>query len=110
MVGLALPYYAVRAFSMSFATRQRLSFDNGRDSTISTLSPMCTSFCSLCALYFTRLVMYFLYATDRTRWVTRTTTVFCILSEVTVPTNVRRCEPRPSVLSVSAAILFLRFL
>ena len=36
---VSVAYCASRARSMSFSTRQRLSFDSGRDSTSSTRSP-----------------------------------------------------------------------
>src|SRR5690606_13620668 len=66
-------------------TRQRLSFDRGRVSTIRTLSPIWQELCSSCALYFTWRVTYLPYCGCLTRRSTRTTTVLSILFEVTMP-------------------------
>src|SRR5262249_2347414 len=76
--------------SMSFSTRQRLSRERGRLSTISTRSPTLYSFFSSCALYLVRLVMYLPYLACARRRSTITTRVFDILSLVTTPMNSRR--------------------
>src|SRR5204863_9738951 len=70
---------------MSFSTRQRLSDDSGRLSTICTRSPVLNSFFSSCALYFVRLFRYLPYLASETRRSTITTRVLFILSLVTTP-------------------------
>src|SRR5262249_5206882 len=71
--------------SSSRATRQRLSRDSGRLSTISTRSPILYSFFSSSALYLVRLVMNLWKRASLPRRGTMTTTVFCIWLDVPTP-------------------------
>src|SRR5438552_3099451 len=77
---------------------------------MSTVSPTWTSSFSEWALYLLRLVTYLPNSGAFTRRVTCTTTVFCILSEVTTPTSCRRWPRLSSFLvsSVVATFLLLR--
>src|SRR4051794_40377357 len=77
---------------MSFSTRQRLSRESGRDSTMITRSPVLYSFFSSCALNLVRLVKYLPYLPCETRRSTNTTRVLVILSLVMTPTSLRLRE------------------
>src|SRR4051812_6428523 len=83
---------------MVSATRQRLSFDVGRVSTIRTVSPILQALSSSCALYLTWRVTYLPYLACFTRRSTWTTTVFIILFDVTTPTR-DLGRPRSMVIS-----------
>src|SRR5512138_524264 len=75
---------------MTSATRQRLSLDIGRVSTIRTLSPIWHCWVSSCALYFSAFITILPYFRSATRRSTLTTTVFVILFETTTPMRVFR--------------------
>ncbi len=70
---------------MISTTRQRFRADSGRVSTIFTLSPILAPSSSW-AMNFFRFFTYLRYIGCLTRRSTRTTTVFVILSEATMPT------------------------
>ena len=70
---------------MSFSTRQRLSRESGRLSTISTRSPVLHSFFSSCALYFVRAGHVLAVLVVREAALDHHDAVLSILSLVTTP-------------------------
>src|SRR5438046_4366699 len=90
------------AFCTISTTRQRFLADSGRVSTIRTRSPVVAPRSS-CAMNFDVRRTYRRYFGCNTNLSTRTTTVFCILSDETVPTFCTRLPRRPLAVTDDAA-------
>src|SRR5687768_11359335 len=102
-----LPFTVYRFYFAAFCTisitRQRFLADIGRVSTMRTLSPTVAPNSSWAMNLDVRLT-YRRYFVWRTRRSTRTTTVFCILSEVITPTFCERCARLPFAVPLPVAL------